>query len=184
MVVASELQMATPASPALEMISSRTLRRVTQEGLVRPARGRRRRSLPAAEVEYLRGHWEVLAALRQALRTERSVATAVVFGSFARGDDGATSNIDLAVLFRGPTFVQGRLRERLSRATGRRVDLVDWDTMLQAPEMALAVARDGRPLVDRIGAFPAIRAQRENVRRRAARLRQRQWQAIERLWGG
>ena len=166
------------------MISPRTLRRVTAEGLVRPARGRRRRSLPTAELEYLRRHWEVLAAVRRVLRTERSVATAVVFGSFARGDDGPTSDIDLAVLSRGPAVMHGRLRENLSRATGRRVDLVDWDSLLQAPEIALAVARDGRPLVDRVGAFPAIRAQRENARRRAARLQQRQWQAIERLWGG
>jgi predicted nucleotidyltransferase len=176
--------MATPAAITPEMISPRTLRRVTQEGLVRPAPGRRRRSLPAAEVEYLRRHWVALAALRRALRTERSVATAVVFGSFARGDDTPTSDVDLAVLSRGPAFNHRRLRENLSIAAGRRVDLVDWDTLHQAPEMELAVATDGRPLVDRVGAFPAIRAQRENARRRAARLRQRQWQAIERLWGG
>jgi predicted nucleotidyltransferase len=135
-------------------------------------------------VEYLRGHWEALSALREALRTERSVAAAVVFGSFARGDDTAKSDIDLAVHTRGARFERARLRDSLSAACGRRVDVVDWDTLRTAPEMELAVATDGRPLIDRVAAFPAIRAQRENARRRAARLRQREWQAIERLWSG
>jgi len=130
---------------------------------------------------YLHRHGSVLAALRQTLRTERSVGSAVLFGSFARGDDGPTSDVDIAVLFRAPTSA-GRLRDTLARAAGRRIDLVAWDVLHQTPEMALAVARDGRPLVDRVGAFPALRADRENARRRAARLRERQWRAIEQLW--
>ena len=184
MVVACELQMATPALLPPDLISPRTLRRVADEGLVRRSRGRRRRSLPADEVEYLRSHWKALSALREALRTERSVAAAVVFGSFARGDDTASSDIDLVVQSRAAPLERHRLRDSLTAACGRRVDLVDWATLRHAPEMEFAVATDGRPLVDRVGAFPAIRAQRENSRRRASRLRQRQWQAIERLWDG
>ena len=150
---------------------------------LRGSRGRRR-GLPPQEIEYLRSHGELLAALREVLRTERAVAAAVIFGSASRGEDGPASDVDIAILARSPRGDFDSLRDRVSSRVGRPVDLVNWDSLAQSAEMAVAVARDGRPLVDRVGAFAALRADRENASRRAARLRRRQWQGIEDLWRG
>ncbi|MFN2464315.1 MAG: nucleotidyltransferase family protein [Candidatus Dormibacteria bacterium] len=175
--------MATYTADLHDLIAPRTLRRAASLGLVRRTRSRGRPRVAEGEAEYLRDHWEVLAALRTALRTDRSVAAAVLFGSFARGDDDPGSDVDIAVLPRGARYDAAVLRETLSRVVHRHVDVVDWGSLLQSPEMALAVAKDGRPLVDRVAAFAALRNDRENARRRAARLRARQWRQIERLWG-
>ena len=44
--------------------------------------------------------WSLLSALRRALRTEPNVRLAVVYGSFARGDDVSDSDLDLLVSLR------------------------------------------------------------------------------------
>jgi predicted nucleotidyltransferase len=172
--------MATPSSTS---ISRRTISRMTATGALRGSRGRRR-GLRPEEQEYLTSHGALLAALREVLRTERAVAAAVIFGSCARGQDGPASDVDIAVLARSPGGDLDRLRERLSGRVGRPVDLVPWDSLALSAEMAVAVARDGRPLVDRVGAFAALRADRDNASRRAARLRKRQWRGIQDLWRG
>jgi predicted nucleotidyltransferase len=156
---------------------------MTAAGALRGSRGRRR-GLPPEELEYLSTHGGLLTALREVLRTERGVAAAVLFGSVSRGEEGPSSDVDIAVLARSRGADLGRLRERLSGRIGHSVDLVPWESLAQSAEMAVAVARDGRPLVDRVGAFAALRADRDNASRRAARLRQRQWRGIEDLWRG
>ncbi|MEX2080610.1 MAG: hypothetical protein WEC33_03255, partial [Dehalococcoidia bacterium] len=70
----------------------RTLRRAVSQGTLRCHRSTPRRlRLAAGEREYLRDHWSLLAELRQALRTERHLQLAVLYGSLARGDEDAGS---------------------------------------------------------------------------------------------
>ena len=76
----------------------RTLRRAAAQGSIRCRRaGPRRLRLDPGEREYLRRHWKLLSELRRALRTERHLRLAVLYGSLARcdGDDG--SDLDLLV---------------------------------------------------------------------------------------
>lgn len=74
--------------------SERTLRRYANDGLLRARRMTRHRlELPFAEESYLTSHWELLNGLRMALRTERAVRLAVLFGSTAVGDDGDSSDV-------------------------------------------------------------------------------------------
>src|SRR5438270_4891112 len=81
----------------------RTLRRAVRGGIVRARRlTPRTLSLPDVEIEYLRGHWSLLTALRAALRTERNVRLAVLFGSVARGTERAHSDLDVLVVLRDP----------------------------------------------------------------------------------
>lgn len=133
----------------------------------------------AAERVYLRGYWSTLAQLRTALRTEPGVRAAVLFGSLARGDDRAESDVDLLVELRGPALTARLdLRRRLETAAGRRVQLVETRSAERSPLLLAEIIRDGRPLVDRIGVWPAFqsrraaveRAARAEARRRAARL--------------
>lgn len=133
----------------------------------------------AAERVYLRGHWSTLAQLRTALRTEPGVRAAVLFGSLARGDDRAESDVDLLVELSDPApTARLDLRRRLEAAAGRRVQLVETRSAERSPLLLAEIIRDGRPLVDRIGVWPAFqsrraaveRAARAEARRRAARL--------------
>ena len=70
----------------------------------------------------------VLALLRahQEELRQMGVRTLSLFGSVARDEAGADSDVDLLVEFEGPysLFDLGRLEERLSAWTGARVDLV------------------------------------------------------------
>jgi predicted nucleotidyltransferase len=158
------------------------VRRALQQGLLHRSGRLRGHRISADEIAYLERRWPLIQVMRQVLRTEPEIAAAVAFGSFARGDDGPSSDIDIVFLPRRARFNRLRLQERLGAAAGRPVDLLDWETMSKAPSIALAVIRDGRVLVDRIGAFDELRANREVIRRRAARLQQSQWRDIERMW--
>ena len=82
------------------------------------------------------------------------VRLAVLFGSRARGDARADSDVDIGVI--GP---QGEdllaLAAELGRVAGMRVDLID--LRRAGPLLAFAVAREGRPLIDPTGTeFPAF----------------------------
>jgi len=68
---------------------------------------------------------EVLRAHRETL-DEFGVARLLLFGSCARGDAGADSDVDLLVEFRRPVglFEFVRLRRQLAEIVGQRVDLV------------------------------------------------------------
>lgn len=99
---------------------------------------------------YLRGHWALIRALTAALRTEPGVRQAVLFGSTARGDDVADSDIDLAVqLADDELFRLLALEERLSRRLGRRVDVSRLSDLRKDPSVRAELNRDGRVLIDR-----------------------------------
>jgi hypothetical protein len=77
-------------------VEERTLRRAVAQGALRTSRsGPRRLQLAPGEREYLRTHWPLLSGLRRTLRTEHDVRLAVLYGSLARGDEDAGSDLDL-----------------------------------------------------------------------------------------
>jgi len=132
-------------------IPERTLRRAASEGLVHGERlSPRRFRITFREEAYLRGHWELLHALRSALRTEPNVRLAVLFGSTATGDDDENSDIDVLVVMREPDM--GRLAdlaERLSRRVDREIQLVRLSEAQSSPVLMVDVIERGRVLVDR-----------------------------------
>ncbi len=155
----------------------RTLRRAASQGTVRCHRpGPRRLRLAEGERGYLRGHWELLAALRRALRTERRVQLAVLYGSMARGDDDAGSDLDLLVAFaddrRSDAF---ELTVRLERVAGRRVDIAHLKRVEAAAPLLLdRILDEGRVIVDRSGGWARLQGRRRAIRARAQRAYQ--WQ--------
>lgn len=132
-------------------IPERTLRRAASEGLVRGERvSPRRFRITFREEAYLRGHWELLRALRAALRTEPNVRLAVLFGSTATGSDHERSDVDVLVVLHDPAV--GRLAglaERLSRRIGREMQLVRLSEAQRSPVLMVDVIDHGRVLVDR-----------------------------------
>ncbi len=91
-------------------------------------------------------HDALAAALADALADEPSVRLAVLFGSVARGEAGAASDLDVGVT--GPNASElSSLALRLDRATGCSVDLV---SLTDAPPLLrFEIARDGHLLVER-----------------------------------
>lgn len=161
------MRTALPELAAELHTTDRTLRRALDEGLVNARRPTPRTlDLPVSERAYLRRTWPVLARLREALRTEPSVSLAVLFGSRARGDDTATSDIDILVQLRGPKNVR-RLASRLSAKVGSHVQLVTLEDAWAAPLLLREVIRDGRVLVDREGEWQRVRHRRTQVERAA-----------------
>jgi len=150
-------------------VSERTLRRAWGRGMVR---GRRvspyRLEVPVRERVYLRRHWPTLSGLQAALRTEPNVAMAVVFGSVARGDDDAESDVDLLVALREPGVgARVALADRLRERTGLVLEVVALDDAKRHPALLAQVLRDGRVLVDRDGRWSDLMAQRDLIRREA-----------------
>ncbi len=152
-------------------INERTLRRAWALGMLR---GRRvtpyRLELPVQERVYLHRHWPTLSRLRRALRTEPNVSMAVVFGSVARGDDYAGSDIDLLIALREPgLWPRVALAERLRKRTGLTLEVVELEDALRHPSLMVEVLRDGRVLVDRDGRWPELSVQRERIGAQAER---------------
>ena len=140
--------------------SERTLRRYINVGLLR---GRRiaggQLELSHAEEAYLRGHWALLGKLMAALRTERDVRLAVLFGSTATGEDTPVSDVDLLIVHRrSGAMVQTDLRIRLRRALGTPVDVVMLEQAETQPSLLADVLREGRVLVDRDDLWDALQA--------------------------
>lgn len=73
------------------------------------------------------------------LASRNDVRLAVLFGSTARGTDGPSSDVDVAVLGRGLDPLA--LARDLSRAIGREAQVVDLDTV--GYPMLQAIVRDG-----------------------------------------
>lgn len=153
--------------------TDRTLRRAVADGLVRGKRvSPRKFDMPLSEWEYLYANWPLLRELRDALRTEPSVRAAVLFGSYARGEQHEGSDLDiLADRAPGPELraVAARLTERL----GRTVQLIALEDSENAPLLLAEVLRDGRVLVDRNGTWRRLLSSRSRVERRAALERRR-----------
>lgn len=151
-------------------VNERTLRRGLSDGLVRGRRPSPRSvALAPGEVAYLRAHWPLISALRAVLRTEPAVHLAVLIGSAARGTSREGADVDVLVRLAGADWrAADRLRERLAQAVGRPVDLVLLDAALQDPLLLDAALEEGRILVDRDAAWPALIASRSRVARSAA----------------
>jgi predicted nucleotidyltransferase len=155
-------------------VPERTLRRAVQRGTVRCHRpGLRRFELTADERTYLREHWRTISTVTEALRTERNVRLAVLFGSLARGHTGEDSDVDVLVSLteERPMYLY-YLAVRLTRALGRDVEVLSLAHMrAHDPALLGAIMRDGRPLVDRDGSWPALIAKRRGIERAAAQAR-------------
>jgi predicted nucleotidyltransferase len=150
----------------------RTLRRAVADGTIRCERlSPRRRRVSEDERRYAVGHWPLLAKLRQALRTERNVRLAVVYGSVARGEDTPQSDLDVLVSFaedRPDAAV--KLAVRLEGALGRRVDVARLDRVQgTAPLLLLRAVDDGRVILDRDGQWVQLRERRGEIARCARR---------------
>lgn len=148
----------------------RTLRRAVALGTVRCAKvSARRIELAAGEDEYLRRHWGLLGGLRSALRTEPNVRFAALFGSVARGDDRADSDLDLLVDLADPSWAgRQRLNTRLERQFDRPVELVLLERARKAnPSLLVEVLRDGRVIVDRGDVWAALRRRAPSLGRAA-----------------
>ena len=168
----------------------RTLRRAVSQGTLHARRtGPRRLRLAAGEEEYLRTHWQLLADLRRALRTERGVRLAILYGSLARGDEDAGSDLDLLVSDVGGASSETDLWGRLGKVAGRRMDVARLDRIeANTPLLLDRILDEGRILVDRDGQWSKLRARRRAIRARARRAHRRQMagasQAIAELTDG
>jgi predicted nucleotidyltransferase len=145
--------------------SERTLRRYVNVGLLH---GRRvaagQLELARAEEDYLRGHWPLLSKLMGALRTERDVRLAVLFGSTATGEDTPLSDVDLLVVHRTPEWrAQAGLRLRLRRALGVPVDVITIGQAEEQPALLADVLREGRVLIDRDDLWRTLQARRDAI---------------------
>jgi uncharacterized protein len=151
--------------------SERTLRRYVNAGLLH---GRRvaggQLELSQAEERYARGHWTLLAKLMAALRTERDVRLAVLFGSMATGEDTPVSDVDLLVVHRRAGWrVQAGLRIRLRQTLGTPVDVVMLEQAEEQPSLLADVLREGRVLVDRDGLWSELQLRRDRILAAGAR---------------
>jgi predicted nucleotidyltransferase len=145
--------------------SERTLRRYINEGILR---GRtleaHRFDLPEAETIYLRRNWPLLCGLRTALRTERSVRLAVLFGSMATGEGTESSDIDLLVaLDRDDESALAGLRRRLQVSLSRPMHVVRLDDGQRSSSLLADVLDEGRILIDRDKKWSDIHAQRDRI---------------------
>jgi predicted nucleotidyltransferase len=110
------------------------------------------------------------------------VGLAVLFGSRARGDHRPNSDVDVLVALKDSSK-RRRLVERLESALGMPVQLVVLEDAQRAPLLMDEVVREGRVLVDRVGAWPTITRRREEIRRAAARERRRIDDEFETIFG-
>jgi predicted nucleotidyltransferase len=154
-------------------VHERTLRRAVADGSVRATRPSPRTiDISLSEREYVRRSWKLLSALRAALRTEHNVRFALLFGSVARGAAALGSDVDVLVALCDADLERVvALSNKLSAATGRRVDLVRLEDAESEPSFLADVIAEGRVLVDREGLWPQLGG-REPSLRRAGRQRQ------------
>jgi predicted nucleotidyltransferase len=150
--------------------SGRTLRRAAARGTIRAARTSPRRfEIERREREYVRRHWRLLATMLAALRTQPNVRLAVVFGSVSRGDEVASSDLDLIVQFREPSVrAMSQLIGRLESELERRVQVVELESAEQSPLLLADALRDGRVVVDRDRVWSRLKRREGQVEQAAA----------------
>jgi predicted nucleotidyltransferase len=136
-------------------VNERTLRRAVNEGALKASRPSPRvLELPLSESLYIRRRWPLIARLRAALRTERNVRFAFLFGSAARGEDTEQSDVDvIADLWDGSLERVFDLEWRLEDAVGKSVDVVRLEDAEEDPTFLANALDVGRVLVDRRGAW-------------------------------
>jgi predicted nucleotidyltransferase len=155
----------------------RTLRRAVMQGTLRAERpGPRRLRLAAGEGAYLREHWPLFAELRRALRTQRHVRLAVLYGSVARGDEDEGSDLDLLISTAGGAFsARVGLAGHLQPIAARRIDVAHLDRVeVASPLLLNRILDEGRVLIDRDGQWKDLRDRRRAIRARAGRAYGRQ----------
>lgn len=158
-------------SLAVELdVPERTLRRAAAEGLIRGERiSPRKFRTSVREQDYLRRHWQLLTRMRELLRTEPNVAFAALYGSFATGSEGPTSDIDLAVELREDDLARlADLSGRLTRSLGRDVQTAPLSSLRETPTLLLDLLSEGRVLVDRAGTWERLKGEEHALRKRAA----------------
>jgi predicted nucleotidyltransferase len=170
--------------------NERTLRRAFNEGTLRAERPTPRKlELDSAEQGYIRRSWGLLAALRGALRTEQNVRFALLFGSTARGDDTAISDIDLLVEMRDTSLIRiAALGEKLEALLDRRIEIVTIDEAKENTQLLAQAVSEGRVLVDREDRWAPLQNEADPLRRaareEARRARRRALAGIDRMLGG
>jgi predicted nucleotidyltransferase len=109
----------------------------------------------------------------------------VLYGSVARGDGQADSDLDLLVSFADDDpWSASRLSYRLERATGRPVDVARFDrAFADDPLLVLQAIDEGRVLVDRDGLWPEVRSRRRAIHARAERAYRREMQQVREAIG-
>ncbi len=145
--------------------SERTVRRYVGEGLLRSrSLGTGRRELSAQERRYIGDHWGLISGLKKALRTERDVRLAVLFGSVATGEDRLDSDLDVLVLRRSASpRTRAALSMRLREALSRTVHLVDLEQAEASPLLLADILLEGRPLLDRDRLWSGLLDRREEI---------------------
>ncbi len=130
--------------------SERTLRRYVNDGVLRGRRVASQLELSSEEESYARSHWTLLKTLKGALRSERDVRLAVLFGSTAVGEDHPGSDVDLLIAHRRhEQHALASLRLRLQDAVGKPVHVIGLDQAQSAPSLLADVLAEGRMLIDR-----------------------------------
>jgi predicted nucleotidyltransferase len=158
-------------------VEERTLRRAASQGTLRATRiGPRRLRLAPGEREYLADHWPLISGLRRALRNQQGVRLAVLYGSLARGDEDASSDIDLLIsLADGRPSAGLQLAVRLQPVACRPVDVAHLERVeADAPLLLDRVLDEGRVLVDRDAQWRLLRERHSAIRARARRDHRRQ----------
>ena len=112
---------------------------------------------------------------------------AVLYGSLARGDEDAGSDLDLLISFAEVRpLAAAKLAVRLEHLSGRRVDIADLERVeARAPLLLDRVLDEGRVLIDRDEQWRLLRERHSAIRVRARRAHRRQMagaaRAIEEL---
>jgi hypothetical protein len=155
-------------------VNERTLRRAVSDGSLHATRTTPRTlRVSLAEQRYIRRAWCLISALRRTLRTEHNVRFALLFGSAARGTETPESDVDILVSLRDASLDRVvDLEAKLTRATGRRVEIVRLEDAALQPAFLAEVTADGRVLVDRDEVWADLRG-RGSRRQRQDRTRRR-----------
>jgi predicted nucleotidyltransferase len=151
-------------------VDARTLRRAAADGTIRSERASARRQVVDEDERwYLAAHWQLLSALRRALRTEPNVRLAVLYGSAARDDDTSDSDVDLLVsLSEDRADAAIKLAVRLERALGRDVDVARLNSVRDtAPLLLLQALDEGRLVLDRDNEWSDLKTRRGEIARHA-----------------
>jgi predicted nucleotidyltransferase len=111
---------------------------------------------------------KLLAIATDALRSERDVRLAVLFGSTATGEDRPDSDVDLLIARRSSTArARAALSIRLSKTLSKRAHLVDLEHAEAAPMLLADVLLEGRLLIDRDGLWAGLLGRRSEIVSRA-----------------